>query len=58
MKKDFETDDLHNGKLIYCPYKSFDCPYCDDEAVCHIADPIEDCDEFGSVWDSWEDYDY
>lgn len=55
-KKDFETDGLRNGKPIYCPVNGWDCPYYGD-GICHIADPLEECDDFGAFWDSWEEYD-
>ena len=55
-KKDFETDGRHNGKWVFCPTGGYGCPYCDSEGICHIADPIEDCDDFGSYFESWEDW--
>lgn len=55
-KKDWETDGTRNGKPIYCPVNGWDCPYY-DQGICHIADPLEDCDDFGAFWDSWEEYD-
>lgn len=55
-KTDFETDGLRNGQPIYCPVNGWDCPYY-GKGICHIADPIADCDDFGAFWDSWEDYD-
>ena len=56
-KSDWETDGLRNGEPIYCPVNGWDCPYCDKNLVCHIADPIEECDDFGAFWESWEEYD-
>lgn len=55
-KKKLETDGMHNGNIIYCPACDFECPYCDTHGVCRIADPIEDCDEFVSYFESWEDW--
>ena len=58
MKKDFETDGMRNGEPIYCPVNAYgDCPYCDKNLICHIADPIEDCSDFQCFWSSWEEYD-
>ena len=57
-KKDWETDGLRNGEPIYCPVNAIgDCPYCDRAGVCHIADPLTNCDDFAAFWESWEDYD-
>lgn len=54
----FETDGKRNGNYIFCPVNAIgDCPYCDKKGVCHIANPIEECDDFGAFWDSWEEYD-
>ena len=55
-KEHFETDGLRNGEPIYCPVNGWDCPYY-GKGICHIKDPIEDCDDFGVFWDSREDYD-
>lgn len=56
-KKNWETDGMRNGEPIYCPVNGYDCPYCDSKLICHIADPIEDCDDFACFWESWEEYD-
>lgn len=54
----FETDGMRNGQPIYCPVNAYgDCPYCDQCNVCHIKDPLEDCIDFGTIWESWEEYD-
>lgn len=55
-KKDFETDGTRNGQTIHCPVGDFTCPYCDEDNVCHIADPLEECDSFGSYYASWGAY--
>ena len=56
-KKDWETNGMHNGSPIYCPVNAYgDCPYCDQCNICHIHDPIEDCDDFGSFFESWFDW--
>lgn len=55
--KDFETNGYHNGDPIYCPVNAYgDCPYCDQCNLCHIADPIEDCADFGLFFGSWEEW--
>lgn len=56
MTKVFETDGTRNGKLIHCPIGDVTCPYCDKDNICHIADPLEECDDFGAYYDSWDEY--
>lgn len=47
----------YNGEKTYCPVNAYgDCPYCDQMGVCHVDDPMEDCDDWASVWESWEDW--
>lgn len=54
----FETDGKRNGNYIFCTVNAIgDCPYCDKHGVCHIANPIEECDDFGAFWGSWDAYD-
>ena len=56
-KKDWETNGLHNGEPIYCPVNACgDCLYCDQANICHIADPIENCDDFGVCFSDWEEW--
>lgn len=55
MKADFETNGMHNGEPVYCPVNGWDCPYY-GKGLCHIKDPIEDCDDFASHFESWEDW--
>lgn len=48
-----------NGDLTYCTVNAYgDCPYCDQCGVCHISDPMTDCDDFGYFfdydWDYWQ----
>lgn len=53
----WETDGTRNGYTVYCPTCAYgDCPYCDQEGICHIADPVEECDDFGSYYESWDEY--
>ena len=56
-RKDWETDGTRNGKPIYCPVNGWDCCYYGDDGKCHIKDPLMECDDFGTFWDSWEEYD-
>lgn len=54
-KKDWETDGTRNGYPIYCPIIAYgDCPYCDQDNLCHVKDPIEDCEDFAMFWESWD----
>ncbi len=47
----------YNGDTTYCPvYAYSDCPYCDQCNVCHIDDPIKNCDDWQYFWDSWDDW--
>ena len=47
----------YNGSYTYCPVNAYgDCPYCDQSNVCHINDPMEDCDDWGAFFDSWDDW--
>ena len=55
MKKIKETDGYHNGEPIFCPVEGCDCPYYDN-GLCFIRDPMEDCDDFASMFDSWEEW--
>ena len=48
----------YNGDYTYCTVNAYgDCPYCDQCGVCHIDDPMEDCDDFAAFfqgdWDFW-----
>lgn len=55
--KYFETDGTHNGAKVYCPVNAcYDCPYCDEEGVCHISDPVRECDDFFLFFASWEEW--
>lgn len=55
MKKIKETNGTHNGETVFCPINGWDCPYYED-GICYVADPIEDCDDFGFVFGSWEEW--
>lgn len=50
------TDGKRNNQPIYCPVNCWnenDCPYAKD-GICHIDDPVKDCDDFMSFFPSWE----
>lgn len=55
-KEDFETDGLRNGESIYCPVNGWDCPYYGD-GICHVKNPIKDCDDFAFHFESWDEWD-
>ena len=56
-KKNWETDGYRDGDPIYCPVNAYgDCPYCDQCNLCHIADPMTDCDDWVNFFDSWFDW--
>lgn len=56
-KKDWETDGTRNGDKVFCPVNAYGaCPYCDQCGQCHIADPVEECDDFASFFPTWEDW--
>lgn len=55
---DWETNGIRNGHKIFCPSMAYgNCPYCDQTNVCHIHDPMEECDDFQSYYDDWEEWD-
>lgn len=47
----------YNGETTYCTVNGLDCPYYKD-GVCHIDDPMADCDDFAAFfdgdWEVWE----
>lgn len=56
-EKHFETNGLHNGEKVFCTVNAYhDCPYCDEEGVCHITDPISNCNDFFLFFASWEEW--
>ena len=44
-----------NGDFTYCTVNGWDCPYYKD-GICHIDDPMTDCDDFSYFFDG--DWDY
>lgn len=56
-KSDWETDGTRDGYPVFCPVNAgSDCPYCDKENKCHIADPVKDCDDFSYFFENWIDW--
>lgn len=56
-KKDWETDGTREGHKVFCPVFAYgDCPYCCENGLCHINDPVEECTDFGDFYASWEEY--
>lgn len=52
-----DTDATRNGENVFCPVNAYGvCPYCDQCCLCHIADPIEDCDDFGAFFEDWDEW--
>lgn len=51
-----ESNGTRNGSPIYCPVNGWDCPYF-KSGICYIADPITECDDFATFFESWEDWD-
>lgn len=48
----------YNGETTYCTVNAYGaCPYCDQCGVCHIDDPMTDCEDFAVFfegdWDYW-----
>jgi len=56
-KRDWETDGTYHGTKVYCPVNAYgDCPYCDQENICHIEQPDENCDDFYDVFGTMEEW--
>ena len=56
-----ESDGTHfdphtgNPEPIFCPANGWDCPFYEN-GICYIANPVEECDDFGSFFESWEEW--
>lgn len=49
-----KTNATHEGEDVFCPVNAYgDCPYCDQCNLCHIDDPIENCDDFACLFGNW-----
>ena len=52
------TDGTRNNEPVYCPVNCWnenDCPYA-KEGKCCLEDAPEQCDDFGSFFSSWEEW--
>ena len=49
--------DHNTGKHenVYCPVNGLDCPYY-EKGICYINDPMDECDDWATFWDSWEEW--
>ena len=48
-------------KHIHCPVNGWDCPYYTDKnhpCRCTLENPMEDCDDFETLWDESDNYIY
>ena len=44
---------------IHCPVNGWDCPYYSDSPIpcqCTLEDPMNECDDFATMWDLDDDY--
>jgi len=59
MLRDMEKG-TYKGMPTYCTVNAWDCPYFkwDEKGYgrCHIDDPVADCDDFASFFESWEEW--
>ena len=47
----------YNGEPTYCTVNAYgDCPYCDQMGICHIDDPIADCEDFAAFFENWDEW--
>jgi len=52
------TDGTRNNEPVYCPVNCWDendCPYA-KEGKCRLENAPEQCDDFGSFFSSWEEW--
>lgn len=42
MRKDWEIIETD----FVCPTCDRSCPYCDKKGMCHLAEPMEDCEDY------------
>lgn len=52
------NEGTYNGEPTYCPVNCWgeqDCPYA-KAGICHIDDPVNECDEFSYFFPSWEEW--
>lgn len=47
----------YRNQPTYCTVNAIgDCPYCDKNMICHIDNPVEDCDDFNTFFETWQDW--
>lgn len=47
----------YNGDTTFCTVNAYgNCPYCDQCNVCHIEDPITDCEDFAMFFENWDEW--
>lgn len=47
----------YNDDPTYCTVNAYgECPYCDQCGVCHIEDPIADCEDFALFFKNWDEW--
>ena len=50
------------SKHFHCPVNGYDCPYYKDESnhhcQCTLENPMEECDDFASMWEGSEPDEY
>ena len=52
------TEGTYNGEPTYCTVNCWnenDCPYAKN-GICHIDDPVKDCDDFAMFFPSWKEW--
>ena len=49
-------------KHFHCPVNGWDCPYYEEHpnhnCVCMLKNPMEECDDFASMWEGCEPDEY
>lgn len=46
----------YNGEPTFCTVNAYDCPYYDQCGICHIDDPIADCEDFAMFFENWDEW--
>lgn len=47
----------YDGEYTYCPVNACGaCPYCDKNLICHVEDPVKDCDDWAMFWGDWDEW--
>lgn len=45
-------------KKIYCPLNRRNCPYYTEGSECICEKPEENCDDYKTFWEGFDDYEY